>query len=289
MNNANPFSKFQSISDTEWLSLLHRSIAERTINGVAFPGFPDPALQNQTVGSANEHALHEAFRFYVYAKQVLQRNNLAFSDSFRMIDFGMCWGRISRFFLRDVTPGNIVGLEVNDTFIEAAKSIGMPVDIQKIEPLGPTLLPADSVDLVTAYSVFSHLDEVAADAWAEEFSRVLKPGGILIATTEGERFIDFCAELASREHHESDWHRSLSKAFPDPEAARRRYLAGECVTSEPYRHQPHYGETLIPPGYIMSAWGDRLELLEFSQAGQRFWQGVFVLRKRTEPVLLGPV
>lgn len=284
MTNENPYSKFKTLSDTEWEDVLCRSITERTLNGVTFPKFPDTSLQEQTVGGKQEEALREAFKFYQYTKEVLRRNNLPFTDTFRMVDFGTCWGRIARCFLRDVIPGNIVGLEVREEFIETFNSLEMPFGVRKVQPLGPSTLPPASIDLVTAYSVFSHLDKTASDAWAAEFFRILKPGGILVATTEGEPFLDFCTQLATKKQHDSAWHKTLSKAFPQPEEARRRYHAGQLVATEPYPTFPHYGETLIPPGYMMSAWGADFELLEFRQAGQEFWQAVFVLRRRKNPL-----
>jgi SAM-dependent methyltransferase len=280
----NPFEKFANLSDTDWLALMMRSIKEPIIQGVSFPAFPDRAIQESTVGCSYEHALHEAFSFYSYTKEILQRLNLPFNDWFRMIDFGVAWGRITRFFLRDLMPGNIVGLDADDTYIELAKAIALPVDLRVVSPLGPTNLPSESFSLVTAYSVFSHLDQEAADAWANEFARVLRPGGVLVATTEGEPFIDFCTGLAGQTHFDSEWHRTLSTAFAEPERARRRYLSGEFVATKSYPNLPHYGEALIPLGYIARNWGDRFELLEFREAGQYFWQAVFVLRKRSRPL-----
>lgn len=174
VKKSNPFEKFAQVSDDEWLSLLIRSITERAIDGISFPGFPCPDVQKMTVGSEHESALREAFQFFVYSKQVLTRNSISFSASTRMIDFGVCWGRIARLFLRDVTPQNIVGLEVDEAFIEMSKSLGLPVEIYKVDPLGPSSLTSNTFDFVTAYSVFSHLDEIAADKWVEEFYRVLK-------------------------------------------------------------------------------------------------------------------
>ena len=274
----NPFSKFGNLSDTEWLKVLTRSIDDRVVDGVSFPGFPDASLQARTVGSSYEDALYEANKFYIYVNAILRRNQLVIDETHQLIDFGTCWGRIARFFLRDFSPENIIGLEVNDEFIEAARSIGMPIQIRKVQPLGPSDLQNESADLVTAYSVFSHLDEKAANSWMREFHRVLKPNGLLVATTEGEPFLDFCNELSRTKHHKSSWHETLSKAFSDIEEARRQYRSGHFVASKPYN--PHYGEALIPPGYIMSVWGELFDLLEFRQAGQGFWQSIFVLRKR---------
>lgn len=53
----------------------------------------------------------------------------------------------------------------------------------------PTLLPPDSQDFVYAISVFTHIPETLANAWMRELHRIMKPGAVLIATTQGESLI----------------------------------------------------------------------------------------------------
>ncbi|MBJ7968179.1 class I SAM-dependent methyltransferase, partial [Bacillus cereus] len=74
----------------------------------------------------------------------------------------------------------------------------------------------NSLDIIFAYSVFSHLSEETAENWIKEFSRILRPGGIFIATTQARYFLDFCQQF--KEHPEliqTGWHKTLSQAFPD--------------------------------------------------------------------------
>jgi SAM-dependent methyltransferase len=209
---------------------------------------------------------------------LLSQNRIPLNGTASMVDFGTAWGRIARFFFRDVDPRRIIGLDADPTVPKQAPGLGLPLQIRVVEPLGPTDIPDSSIDFVTGYSVFSHLDELAANTWIAEFHRILKPGGLLIATTHGESFIDLCEQFAAKTELENARQKRLASALPDFGAARRAYLSGQFVATEAY--MPHYGEAMIPPGWLCREWGERFELLEFSQAAQSCWQAAFALRKR---------
>ncbi len=52
-----------------------------------------------------------------------------------------------------------------------------------IAPSPPTPLASSAFDVVFSISVFTHLDRDAEGDWLEELRRLLRPGGLLIATT----------------------------------------------------------------------------------------------------------
>jgi SAM-dependent methyltransferase len=54
----------------------------------------------------------------------------------------------------------------------------------RLEP--PLLLPDNSFDFAYALSVFTHLSEPMHTAWRDELHRVVRPGGLLIATLHGD-------------------------------------------------------------------------------------------------------
>ena len=64
-----PHERFAELTDDEWLALLVRSVTEPVIDGIRMPGFPDDMLQRNTVGSAGEQALREAFTFLSFVKK----------------------------------------------------------------------------------------------------------------------------------------------------------------------------------------------------------------------------
>jgi hypothetical protein len=101
MNNQLP-EHIRSLDDQQWLDLLIRSIQEREIDGVLFPGFPDETVQRNFVGSANEPTLREAFNFYRLVKTHAAANGMPIDGDRGFLDFGMGWERFLRFFWKDV-------------------------------------------------------------------------------------------------------------------------------------------------------------------------------------------
>jgi len=54
----------------------------------------------------------------------------------------------------------------------------------------PLAFPDESFDLVYALSVFTHLPEAMQHDWMDELQRVIGPGGFLLLTTHGERYVE---------------------------------------------------------------------------------------------------
>ena len=114
-----------------------------------------------------------------------------------MIDFGSGWGRITRTLLRDFRPEHVVGVDPLESMVEACRDwfASSAVSFETVDNWPPLSQANESVDLIVAYSVFSHLPERLATAWIAEFARVLKPGGIVVATTQSRSFIDLCEQM----------------------------------------------------------------------------------------------
>jgi len=123
-------------------------------------------------------------------------------------------------------------------------------------------------DLVYAYSVFSHLSEAANLAWAAEFARIVRPGGMVAVTTQGRGFIEICAEYRSgARRRESSWHDNLARAFADGDAL-ARYDAGEMLFHPSgggdELTKDFYGEAAVPREFFRQRWGAvGLELVEW--------------------------
>lgn len=278
-SSSKSFLRYAAMAPERWRDDIIKSVSEPVIDGLAFPRFPEEGLQRRTVGNSYEQAIREAFQFYTVVRGIVLRNRLSM-DQMHMVDFGACWGRISRFFLRDVPAENIIGLESWDEFVEVAQTLSLPFAIRKVDQRGPSGLAPNSCELVVAFSVWSHLTEEFANLWMDEFSKVVRPGGLIIATTWGEGMFDMCERIEETPSPRSAWHENLIRSFPQSrrQDLRRAYQQGEFIGTEPYR--PGYGEALIPPGYMTSRWGDRFELIEFREMGQGLNQSLFALKRR---------
>ena len=281
-NGGEFLKRFGRVTDEEWFEKITLSIDDQEIDGIQFPGFPEQTLQAQFVGSHGNAALTEAFNFYRVVKDYCDDLGVSLSAKSSVLDFGVGWGRILRFFLKEVGFGNLYGVDVDPTIIKVCHDTGVPGNFDQVNPEGPFPHPDNTFDLVYAYSVFSHLSESVHIKWLEEIRRVLKPGGVFIATTEARNFINFCASLRNKDV-ETDWHRTLQNAFPEPEKALEQFDAGNFVYAVTgggdYRSGDFYGEAVIPKNYVKKVWSKYFGFRAFIDDPKRFWQALIVMQK----------
>lgn len=286
-------------SASEWLDHLCRSLDDaslRSPHGDALPRFPPIELQVGTTGLGGAATLMPAAGFYADVVDTADRLGTPLRPDSRIVDFGSGWGRITRFFLRDTRMENITGLDVDSYFVDVSNQTFASPRFQICNSLPPTSLAADSVDLVTAFSVFSHLSESACRQWIDEFARVLKPGGLFAFTTRNEWFLDLCVQLG-RHDDLSGHQQALTQLFSDWDAAKSHFRAGGFLHSATggggVRDSSYYGESFIPRSYIERHYSRDFELVFASESPQSgaarqslaersvdYDQACFILRRR---------
>lgn len=244
------------------------------------PTLPDEETQVGFIGSSGDAALAEAFRTYVQVKSLAAKHGRPIGRTTSILDFGCGFGRMLRFFMKDVPTANLTGIDVMPLAIELSKANNPWCNFELTTALPPTRFADESFDLVYLYSVFSHLSEEAHLLWLAEFQRIMKPGGILIATTWPRNYIERC-ERARNGDTRATHPRSLF-AFPDTHEALRQYDTGEVCHSAigggGALLDSFYGETCIPADYVKKNWTRFFEFREFIP-GQYDEQSVIVVRK----------
>lgn len=273
----------QRLSSEQWATALYESVAGQPFENHVLPAFIDDETQRMFVGSSGVSALQEAHRFISVLLNQLEKNNLELTDNSVAVDFGSGWGRYTRFMLKYVHPDNLYGLEVSPDMVEhCRKAFGM-ANFLKVETMPPCQLRTGLVDLAFGYSVFSHLAPHCADAWISEFARIIKPGGLVMMTTQGRSFIDFCRNIRESGNLSHPWYISLSKAFTDSEQAYHDYDAGQFLHFGEGYYGGTYGESLIPKGYIERHWKTYFDLVDFIDDRAVLPQALFVLRRNGVP------
>lgn len=70
-------------------------------------------------------------------------------------------------------------------------------------PEPPTTYPDSLFDVVYAVSVFTHLTVQRQRRWLAEFARIIRPGGLLLLTTHGDRLAaEALTEGELRDYHQ---------------------------------------------------------------------------------------
>lgn len=277
-------------SHEEWFQMLSASLTDRTLTspfGDALPAFPSEELQRNTTSLAGEQALEQANGFYMDVSDALERSNGSIRTDWQIVDFGSCWGRISRFFMRDVTLDHIHGIDVEPAFVDTCRVLFGSNNFSVCSALPPSSFKDSTMNLVTAYSVFSHLSEAAFKAWLLDFHRALKPRGTVAFTTRNEVFFNYCKALRDQGNNLSGYQLALAEMIPAIHDFEARYHSGEFLFASGVgiggggtKDESFYGEAFIPPAYIEGQLDDFFEVIDFKPVGTKYDQALFVIRKR---------
>lgn len=130
------------------------------------------------------------------------------------------------------------------------------------EPLPPSPFEADAFDLVWCGSVFTHLDEDRQDRWLQELRRVLKPGGLLVATVHGR----------------ASWESRLP-----PSAVRRLETQGLLYArfdTDAGIHPDWYQVAWHTEDYVRKHWAELFDIRGYLGGGLQGHQDVVVAQKR---------
>lgn len=119
----------------------------------------------------------------------------------RVLEWGCGPARIIRYMPAVLNASgcwSVFGSDYNPATIRWCRETFADIDFSEntLEP--PLPYEAASFDAVYCISVFTHLSEEAQPAWASELARVLKPGGLLIASFHGTATRSFLVESEQR-------------------------------------------------------------------------------------------
>ena len=194
LNDVPPVTLFGRIDRASW-GWLHLEGRERCPFLAGYlPSLPRESFHPSIATSSGRAALEAGFQTYKIIKRELRKHGRPLQPADAVLDFGCGWGRITRYFTRDVQPENLWGIDISETAIEACRETNRWARFEQNSPLPPAPFEDETFDLIYAYAVFSHLSEASHLAWLQEFERVLKPGGRLAI---GHRSRRCCRRVAT--------------------------------------------------------------------------------------------
>jgi ubiquinone/menaquinone biosynthesis C-methylase UbiE len=175
----------------------------------------------------------------------------------RVLDFGCGSGRLLRQFNDEARMAEFHGTDIDEEMIAWVRAQLCPpmagAGVNAAQP--PLDFPDDQFDLVIALSVFTHI-AVGWSDWLLELRRVLRPGGLLIAT-----FLD------------SSYGRTLTSLPWDEERVGMSVLGfADPETPWPNVLHSHW--------WLREHWGRAFEIVELRPGGELPNQGWALLRPR---------
>jgi SAM-dependent methyltransferase len=267
--------QFGELGDDLWTVLLSRDYERYPAIHELMPRLPSPELQMRWNGTAGLPLLTQGKAFYRLAHDAFARDSRRGLADAKVLDFGCGWGRLTRFFIRDVAPESLFGCDPVDSILDVCRESGIPAEFAHCDPR-PAQLPFEqALDLTVAFSVFTHLSEPAHEACLRAIHAGLSPSGLLIATIRAPAYLTH--ELGRP---------LLQQLDEDPYTAfkRPRYLFAPHP-AEPDHPQfqggeMDYGETVISLPYVRERWAEWFELLDVALLTEDMHQVVLTLRRR---------
>jgi SAM-dependent methyltransferase len=196
------------------------------MTGAERDDLPPPRLRFLVGGSSDAESFLAAGRSSAAALRAaaLERGFDPENPSIDVLDFGCGCGRTSRHWKRPVH-----GTDIRPELVAWCQE-HLPGVYTVNDPEPPTLYSDTSFDLVYAVSVFTHLTVDRQRQWLAEFARIVRPGGLVLLTTHGDR--------AAAEN----------PALRDDEV--RAYGSGEVVVCYPRQEGSNVCVTYHPAGSL---------------------------------------
>jgi SAM-dependent methyltransferase len=158
-------------------------------------GLPIPPLKLRAAAwcqNAHIHTFLQGERQAQYFLGVLASLGASLNEFRAILDFGCGPGRVIRQFYRlhNLIPNaRICGADINPDSIDWCRRKLVFAEFEQSDALPPLPYRDEKFDFIYAHSVFTHLALPQQQFWIDELSRILKPGGHLLITTQGESFL----------------------------------------------------------------------------------------------------
>jgi SAM-dependent methyltransferase len=185
-----------------------------------------------------------------------------FSD---ILDFGCGCSRVLRYLIPFLSQAQFSGCDIDDVAIQWSLKNVPGVGFTVVPHLPPTTFPAGSFDFIYGLSVFSHLDLPRQILWLAELHRMLRPGGTLLLTVQGEVAYDAVKANMITKKQEDDF---AATGFLFVDNISDKILPDWYQTAI---YKEHFARLVFCSGF---------EVLRYDVRGMTGWQDLLLLRKK---------
>ena len=253
-------------SQIEEVSLAKLANSPTLFASVERDTLPIPSTRNREGYYRDRHFEYwlSGFSDYIQIREVYPAARLRGA---RLLDFGGATGRVARHFFVQEELAEVMVCDVNINNVTWVLEHLHGINAFKNSPIPSLPLPGNSFDLITAFSVFTHMNEYEL-AWLYELKRILKPGGLLCVTV----------------HNDDTW-RILPTTWVYNVLQKSKEFQAIYSANAPLkeRHAFEYSSesvyncnTFHPNSYIHRTWGRILTVLEIRPRFHSYQSGVLL-------------
>lgn len=186
------------------------------------------------------------------------------------LDFGCASGRVIRHFACQHPDIRTYGCDINRLHVEWCNAY-LPDNCAVFQNHSiPTLpLPDESLDLISAFSVFTHI-EAMETAWLMEIQRLLRPGGVAWLTVHTER------TLRDMDENWPLWTPTMSHPDSPSLLDENRSFASNRMVLRWHGDASYSSNVFYKEDYIRRVWGRLLNIVEIRRRCPTFQDVVLV-------------
>lgn len=272
--NQMPLEAFNAASRITDELLGGRPLAEF----IELDGYPIPHADDREGYQANYDARYflNGLVDFLKIQQAVTKYDVRMNSYF---DFGCASGRVLRHFCAQTEVEDLWGCDINGRHIKWLNDY-LPAKLKIIHNHCLPHLPmaTSSIDLISAFSVFTHVD-IFETAWLSELHRILKPGGLVFLTVHNDATWDYLQKV-----NQAGMEDSLLKRLCRIEPRTRDWLANPLPSGRTdFRYTnvgPYRALVFHSNDYLRKTWGRYFEIAEIQSKEHGICQSVLIGRKK---------
>lgn len=140
-----------------------------------------------------------------------------------ILDLPCGQGRVLRHLRRAFPAARITACDLEPEGVKFCAATFGAIPLHSADEPSEIALPADHFDLIWVGSLFTHVDAPKWDRFLEVFRRALRPGGVLVFTTHGERAYGYMKSRAATYGHGDPELEALTAGYERDGFAYARY------------------------------------------------------------------